>query len=386
MSNGRIEIGDRNKLDVTATVINKKIIIASAIIFFLVVTAIGAFYFFTKKKETAQTGLTKNPTNSEALQARTTSNTSLDAMKQSIVDKENAVKRAREKREAEEEKIRLANAKLEQEQEQNRRNKDEQNTRGNKEQALNFRADNRQDSGDQNVPLPKAQRILTGETLVKIDKVDNGERTEKDFLQGGEYADGVASIITKRRYLLSAGTSLSCLLKTKIISSYPAITLCQMGRDVYSDDGKTLLVRKGAMLQGEQKKAITQGVARLFVNWTTIKDGNVTVRVDGLGTDSLGAAGLPAWIDSHFFERFGNSIMLSLIGDTMDSVKNMTQRNNGNQGSITYDNTSDASQQQAAIALQNSINIAPTGYINQGSVISIIVPRNVDFSSVYEVN
>lgn len=382
MSNGRVDVGDRNKLDITAAVVNKKIIIVNVVIFFLVVAAIGAAFILTREKETTQTGLTKNPTNSESLQAKTSTNSSLDSMKKLIIDKENADKRAKEKKDAEDEKLRLAKEKQEREAQSNSGD----NTHADSSQAQAFRADNRQDSGDKNAPLPKMQRVLIGETLVKIEKTDGEGSSEKDYLQSGEYADGVASIITKRRYLLSAGTSLSCLLKTKIITSYPAITLCQMARDVYSDDGKTLLVRKGALLTGEQKKAITQGVARVFVSWTTIKDGNVIVRVDGLGTDSLGAAGLPAWIDSHFGERFGNSLLLSLIGDTMDSVKNMTQRNNGNQGAITYDNTSDASQQQAAIALQNSINIAPTGYINQGTVISIIVPRNIDFSSVYEVN
>lgn len=382
MSNGRVESANRNKLDIKAAGVHKKVIIVGVVIFLLVVAAIGSTFFLTRKKETTQTGLEKNPTNSEALQAKSSTISSLDAMKQLIIDKENAAKRAKKNKDAEDEKNRLAKEK----QDQEALNNSGKDARSDVGQAQAFRADSRQDSGDKNAPMPKAQRVLMGETLVKIDKADQEGSSEKDYLQGGEYADGTASIITKRRYLLSAGTSLSCLLKTKIITSYPAITLCQMARDVYSDDGKTLLVRKGAMLTGEQKKAITQGIARVFVNWTTIKDGNITVRVDGLGTDNLGAAGLPAWIDSHFWERFGNSLLLSLIGDTMDSVKNLTQRNSGNQGSITYDNTSDASQQQAAIALQNSINIAPTGYINQGTVISIIVPRNVDFSSVYEVN
>ncbi|TNV16130.1 TrbI/VirB10 family protein [Buttiauxella sp. B2] len=378
-----MEDGNRNKLDISAAVVNKKGIIVGLVIFVLVITAIGAVFILTRKKESIQTGLVKNPTNNEVLQPKTSTNSSLDSMKQMIVDKETAEKRAADKKREEEEKNRLVQEKLAL-QESDIKPGETGNSSSNHEQS--FRADSSHESDDNNVPLPKSQRILTGETLVKIDKQDEGASHEKDYLQGNEYADGSASVVLKRRYLLSAGTSLSCILKTKIITSYPAITLCQMARDVYSDDGKTLLVRAGAMLIGEQKKAITQGVARVFVNWTTIKDGNIKVRVDALGTDSLGAAGLPAWIDSHFWERFGNSILLSLIGDAMDSVKNLTQSNSGNQGSITYDNTSDASQQQAAIALQNSINIAPTGYINQGTVISIIVPRNVDFSNVYEVN
>lgn len=237
-------------------------------------------------------------------------------------------------------------------------------------------------------PLTKAERQLTGETMVSIDsKQETGTTTDNsDELQGSTYANGSVSPVLNRKYLLSAGTSMSCVLKTKIVTSYPGVTLCQLTKDVYSDDGNTLLARQGATLIGEQKQAMVQGNARVFVNWTTLKDENVSVRIGALGTDSLGASGLPAWVDSHFAERFGGALMLSLIGDTMDSLKNMTQQSSGNSGNITYDNSSDAAKELANTTLENSINIPPTAYINQGAVLSIIVPRNIDFSSVYEVN
>lgn len=235
-------------------------------------------------------------------------------------------------------------------------------------------------------PLTKAQRQLTGETMVAIDN-QSGDKPalQKDELQGGEYADGSVSPILRRKYLLPAGASLSCVLITKIITAYPGVTLCQLTKDVYSDNGETLLARKGSELIGEQKQAMVQGNARVFVNWTTLKADNVSVRIGALGTDSLGASGLPAWVDTHFLERFGGALMLSLIGDTMDSLKNMSQKSSDNKGSITYDNSSDASKELARTTLENSINIPPTAYINQGTVLSVIVPRNIDFSTVYEV-
>ncbi|WP_029783921.1 TrbI/VirB10 family protein, partial [Escherichia coli] len=52
---------------------------------------------------------------------------------------------------------------------------------------------------------------------------------------------------------------------------------------------------------------------------------------------------------------------------------------------ITYDNTSDTAQELAKTTLENTINIPPTAYINQGTVLSVIVPRNIDFSVVYGV-
>ncbi|WP_289628057.1 TrbI/VirB10 family protein, partial [Escherichia coli] len=112
---------------------------------------------------------------------------------------------------------------------------------------------------------------------------EQGEKNqERDDLQGSQYADGKVSPVLNRRYLLSAGTALSCVLKTKIVTSYPGITMCQLTRDVWSDNGEVLLARKGALLIGEQNKVMTQGVARVFVNWTTLKDENVNVRIGAL--------------------------------------------------------------------------------------------------------
>lgn len=240
---------------------------------------------------------------------------------------------------------------------------------------------------DKDRPLPKHLRVLTGETLVKLD--NNQQEQERatdsdDYLQGGTFADGTASFINNRKLLLSAGTSLSCVLKTKIVTSYPGVTMCQLTKDVYSDNGEMVLARAGSLLIGEQKKAITQGVARVFVTWTNIKDGNVNVRIDALGADGLGASGLPAWVDNHFWERFGGAMLLSFIDDGLAAASTHLAKSGSNNNSVSFDNTSSTGEKMAEIALENSINIPPTAYVNQGEILTVIVPRNIDFSSVYE--
>ena len=44
-----------------------------------------------------------------------------------------------------------------------------------------------------------------------------------------------------------------------------------------------------------------------------------------------------------------------------------------------------SSKDAASIAVENSINIKPTLYKNQGEIIKIFVARDVDFSTVYEL-
>lgn len=267
--------------------------------------------------------------------------------------------------------------------------------------------ENEADTGSQSngdTPPTPAQRRLMGSVMVDDNRISqsqpgsSGQKTtgttpttsdntnvsgDGDFLQGADFADGTVSRIKNRRFLLSAGTTFPCVLKTKIVTTYPGVTLCQLTKDVISDDGKTVLIRAGAQLQGEQTKAITQGMARVFVNWTMVKDRNVRVRINALGADSLGASGLPAWVDTHFWERFGGALMLSLIEDSIAAgTSRMSRANNSD---FTMNNTTGTSSELAKTTLDNSINIPPTGYVNQGEMLTVIVPRNIDFSSVYGV-
>lgn len=259
-----------------------------------------------------------------------------------------------------------------------------------------------QSNGD--APPTPAQRRLMGSVMVDDNLISqsppssSGQKTtgttpatsdntnvsgDGDFLQGADFADGSVSRIKNRRFLLSAGTSFPCVLKTMIVTTYPGVTLCQLTKDVISDDGKTVLIRAGAQLQGEQTRAITQGMARVFVNWTIVKDKNNRVRIDSLGADSLGASGLPAWVDTHFWERFGGALMLSLIEDSLAAGTSRLSRENNSD--FTMNNTTGTSSELAKTTLDNSINIPPTGYVNQGEMLTVIVPRNIDFSSVYGV-
>lgn len=75
--------------------------------------------------------------------------------------------------------------------------------------------------------------------------------------------------------------------------------------------------------------------------------------------------------------------MISLIGDLGNYAGNR-KNSNGNGQTFNFDNTSQSAQDMATEALKNSINIPPTGYVNQGSFINIIVARDVDFGGVYE--
>jgi type IV secretion system protein VirB10 len=190
-----------------------------------------------------------------------------------------------------------------------------------------------------------------------------------------------ASFRQNRHYLISRNTMIRCGQATAIRTDRPGLIGCTIADDVWSDDGTTLLIRKGAVAKGEQRDAVMQGQGVIGAIWDEIDAGDVHIPISSPATDSLGAAGIPAYVDEHFWQRFKGALMVSLIGDFGQALANKAT---GSGQTITFSNSSNATQDVAAETLRNSINIPPTAYSNQGSVINIFVARDVDLSGVYE--
>lgn len=191
-----------------------------------------------------------------------------------------------------------------------------------------------------------------------------------------------AGVLDNRNFLLAKGSFIDCALQTRLDSTVPGMTACVITRSIFSDNGKVLLIERGSTVTGEYKSNMRQGMARIFVLWSRIKTPNgVVIPLDSPGTDQLGGAGVPGYIDNHFWQRFGGALMLSLVDDVARGLTN----SGGGGSQFNFNSTGDATQNMAAEALKNTINIPPTLYKNQGEQVGIYVARDLDFSSVYDV-
>lgn len=206
-----------------------------------------------------------------------------------------------------------------------------------------------------------------------------------DNLQPVRLSGARAGVLKNRDMLITQGSMLDCQLETKIVSTVPGMTTCYTTRDIYSTNGRVVLLDRGSKVVGQYQGGMTQGQARIFVLWTRVETPTgVIINLDSPGTGPLGEGGLGGWVDTHFWERFKGAIMLSMIGDIGNFLSNKaSQGNTDNQ--ITFRETSDAGQDMASIALENSINIPPTLYKNQGERLQIFVARDLDFSGVYSL-
>lgn len=219
-----------------------------------------------------------------------------------------------------------------------------------------------------------------------------GNRREGQDGQGGmsallsstQTATRKATNLGDRNFLLAKGAFIDCALQTKLDSTVPGMTACVVTRNIYSDNGKVLLIERGSTVSGEYQANMRQGMARIFVLWNRIKTPNgVVINLDSPGTDPLGGAGVPGYIDTHFWQRFGGALMLSLVDDVARGLSNSVNSSGNNQ--FNFNSTGDATQDMAAEALKNTINIPPTLYKNQGEQVGIYIARDLDFSGVYDV-
>lgn len=195
-----------------------------------------------------------------------------------------------------------------------------------------------------------------------------------------------AKVLKDRSYLLTRGTVIQCALLTRINSTVPGMATCLLTRNVWSDNGDMILLPKGSRLTGYYDHGVLHGQNRIFVVWNRVETPQgVVANLRSPGAGPLGASGIPGQVDSHFFERFGSAILLSLIEDLSSGGSQALANSTGSGQTLNLNNTSQATNQQASIALKNSVNIPPTLYKNEGSLVSVFVARDVDFHDVYKL-
>ncbi|MGY4828630.1 type IV secretion system protein VirB10 [Sphaerotilaceae bacterium SBD11-9] len=204
--------------------------------------------------------------------------------------------------------------------------------------------------------------------------------------QGSTTPKVAASTLGNRSLTLPKGTAFTCALKTKVVSATSGLVGCQVQRNVFSDDGRVLLIERGSHLDGEYRIAsVRPGTVRIPVLWTRIRTPlGVTVDIDSPGTGQLGDSGIVGYVDNRWVERIGAAMLLSLIDD---SVKLVIQNQASDQqaDTIVLPSTTSNTSKLAEKVLDSTINIPPLIYQNQGGVVGIYVARDVDFSSVYEL-
>ena len=174
---------------------------------------------------------------------------------------------------------------------------------------------------------------------------------------------------------VAQGTMIPAILETAINTDVPGYVRAVVSQDVKSFDGRNVLVPRSSRLIGQYQSGLQQGQKRAYVIWTRlIRPDGVSVALQSPGTAFDGSGGLPGDVDSHFFQRFGSAMLLSVIGGlaTLGSSGTSVVLGGG--------------QNAANTALQQNGQIGPTIRVRPGEPVRVVAARDLDFSQAPRVD
>jgi type IV secretion system protein VirB10 len=185
---------------------------------------------------------------------------------------------------------------------------------------------------------------------------------------GGAAATATAMVDPKTT--VTQGTLIPAVLETAIDTDVPGYTRAIVSADVRSFDGSRVLVPRSSRLIGQYKSGLQAGQKRAYVIWTRlIRPDGVSVNLGSPAVTFAGETGLAGKVDTHFFERFGSAMLLSVIAG-LSTIGNTTSVIAG------------GGQTAAAAAVGQTGQIGPTIRVRQGEPIRVFTARDLDFSKV----
>lgn len=184
-------------------------------------------------------------------------------------------------------------------------------------------------------------------------------------------------------------TSIPCSLDYRFVSDRAGKIRCTITDDIWSASGNTKLIEKGTTATGiyqtGAETGMTHGQGRAFLIITKLRTRQPPYLdiplVDTRAAGGLGEAGVDGWIDTHFRERFGGALLVGMIPDIGAWASNSAGQKDRN--TDYTENSRQAMADMARTTLENSINILPTLYKNQGEIINLITGQDIDFSGIY---
>ena len=186
---------------------------------------------------------------------------------------------------------------------------------------------------------------------------------------GGGPAQARADVDPKTT--VTQGTMIPAILETAINTDVPGYVRAVVSQDVRSFDGTRVLVPRSSRLIGQYQSGLQGGQKRAYVIWTRlIRPDGVSVALASPAASFDGSTGLEGKVSTHFFQRFGSAMLLSVVGG-------LSAIGTGGASVILG-----GGQSAASAAVQQGDKIGPTVRVRQGEPIRVFTARDLDFSRV----
>lgn len=186
-----------------------------------------------------------------------------------------------------------------------------------------------------------------------------------------------AKVIANPANTVMQGTMIQAVLETAINTDLPGAIRALVSEDVHSYDGSRILIPRGSRVIGAYNDNTDLGQRRAMIVWNRIiMPDNQTVEIGAYGGDAIGRSGVQGVVNTHFGARFGSAALISLIG-LAPAVALSDDDDDSNTSDIA-----DAMSQNMMGATQNALggylNRKPTIAVDQGSLVTIMVDRDLE--------
>lgn len=118
-------------------------------------------------------------------------------------------------------------------------------------------------------------------------------------------------------YLVMAGTAIPSVMVGGINSDLPGMVIGQVAQNVYDTaTGRLLLIPQGSRLIGSYDNMVSNGQTRVGVIWNrVIFPDTESIDLGSMeGADQGGYAGFHDQVNTHFWSKIGNAILISIAG------------------------------------------------------------------------
>ena len=203
------------------------------------------------------------------------------------------------------------------------------------------------------------------------------------------------------------GKIVNAVLETAINTDIPGMLRAIVTRDVYAEQGTDIMIPKGSRLIGTYESEVKGGQTRVAVMWNRlIRPDGIDIEIGSAGVDQLGRTGIAGDVYDHFWSKIGNAFLVSYVVPVVaaqaakkasniktDNSTSQSSSTKNTDGSITITTSGDPTSQAIADStkqfsditkgmLQDSFSTKPTITVNQGTVISILVQKDLVFPSL----
>ncbi len=198
--------------------------------------------------------------------------------------------------------------------------------------------------------------------------------------QTSSFPQSKAASLGNLETIVLQGKLIDAVLETAVNSDLPGMVRAIVSYDLYAESGNQVLIPRGSRLIGQYNSEIRKGQARLFIIWNRlIRPDGIEIAINSGGTDPLGQAGIKGHVNNHFWQIFGTSTLLSILGAGSANF-GASPTDQYNSLSAYREQLTQSFQASSSKILEQYADIPPTITIKQGTPIKVFVARDLNFS------